>query len=62
MAVPNLKDYFYSPQVRPLINLCNQDYNARWKDIELSFIKDPPLLTVLSNKDLETFVNKLQNP
>lgn len=62
MAVPNLKDYFFSAQVRPLINLCNQDYHARWKDIELSFIKDPPLWAVLGNKDLEIFVTKLQNP
>lgn len=62
MALPNFKDYFYSPQVGPLINLCNQDYHARWKDIELSLIKDPPLLAVLGNKDLEKCVNKLQNP
>lgn len=62
MGVPNLKDYFFSAQVRPLISLCNKDYHARWKDIELSLIKDPPLLAVLGNRDLENFVNRLQNP
>lgn len=57
-----LKDYFFSGQVGPLINLCNKDYHARWKDIELSLMKDPPFMAVLGNKDLEKFVNKLQNP
>lgn len=35
MAVPHLRNYFYSAQIKPLINLCNTNYSARWKDIEV---------------------------
>lgn len=62
MAVPHLKDYFYSAQIRPLMNLCNPGYGARWKDIELTLFKDPPIHAVLGNKDLRTFINSVQNP
>ncbi len=64
MAVPHFKDYFCSAQTRPLMNLCSQNYHARWKDIEMSLIKDPPIQAVLgnNNKDLEKFINSVQNP
>lgn len=52
MAVPNLKDYFYSVQIRPLMNPCNQDYKTRWKDIELSLSEDSPIQAILGNRDL----------
>lgn len=60
MAAPNLKDYFLS-QIRPLINLCNQDHHARWNDTEIS----PPrtlIPTVLGRKDVGKLINKMQNP
>lgn len=62
MAAPNLKDYFYSAQIKPLINLCNKDYQARWKDIELSLIKDPPVYKTIGNSDIGKLQNKVQNP
>lgn len=60
MAVPNLKDYFYSAQIKPLINLCNPNYQARWKDIEVLMLK-LPLQAILGNKDLEKNI-KVENP
>lgn len=40
MALPNMKDYFYSAQLKPLLSLCNKDYNSRWKDTEISLTKN----------------------
>lgn len=42
MALPHFRNYFYLAQSKPLINICNPKYHARWKDIELSIINDPP--------------------
>ncbi len=62
MAIPDLRNYFYSTQIKPLLNLCNQKYNARWKDIEKTLIKDLPIQAVLGNKEIEQIINKLKNP
>lgn len=35
MALPNLKEYFRAAQLPPLLYWCNDDYLARWKDIEI---------------------------
>jgi len=40
--LPHFRDYFYAAQSKPLTNICNPKYHARWKDIELSIINDPP--------------------
>lgn len=45
-----------------MLNLCNQNYQARWKDIELSICRNPPIQAVLGNKDLGKFLNGVQNP
>lgn len=34
MALPNLKDYFYSAQIRTVVDWCDSCYEAKWKDIE----------------------------
>uniref|UniRef100_A0A671X9Z4 Reverse transcriptase domain-containing protein n=1 Tax=Sparus aurata TaxID=8175 RepID=A0A671X9Z4_SPAAU len=47
MSLPNFKDYFFAAQTRPLINLCNPSFQARWKDIELSSLVDPPIQAAL---------------
>ena len=46
------------------MNLCNQDYNARWKDIEKSFIKDSPIQgeSLLGNKESGRIIDTLKNP
>lgn len=35
MALPNLEEYFYAAQIRPLICWCNNEYFSRWKSIEI---------------------------
>lgn len=62
MALPNFKDYFYAAQIRPLINLCNPSFQARWKDIELSTLVDPPVQAILPQKHLGKCIDKVQNP
>uniref|UniRef100_A0A3B5ADU2 Reverse transcriptase zinc-binding domain-containing protein n=1 Tax=Stegastes partitus TaxID=144197 RepID=A0A3B5ADU2_9TELE len=41
MALPNLKNYFYASQLRPLLYWCNDEYISRWKDIETSIPQYP---------------------
>lgn len=41
MALPNLKEYFHAAQMRPLVYWCNEEYVARWKDIELKTFLNP---------------------
>ena len=62
MSLPNFEDYFYAAQIRPLINLCNPSFQARWKDIELSSLADPPLQAALAHKHLGGLIDKVQNP
>lgn len=46
MALPSLKDYYISAQLRPLIYWCNPSYKAKWKTIEFSLI-DIPIQSLL---------------
>ena len=62
MAVPNFKDYFYAAQIKPLTNLCNPMYQARWKNIELSIMKDPPIIAMLSYRNLGRALENITNP
>lgn len=61
MALPHFRDYFYAAQTKYLINICNPTYQARWKDIELSIMNDPPTQAVLAHKNLGRFIDKVQN-
>lgn len=62
MAVPHLRNYFHSSQIKPLLNFCNQEYNARWKDIEKTLFNDFLIQAILGNKETERIINKLKNP
>lgn len=62
MALPHFKDYFYAAQIEPSINMCNPTFHARWKDIELSIMNDPPIHAVLAHKNLGRFIDNVQNP
>jgi len=57
--LPHFRDYFYAAQSKPLTN---PKYHARWKDIELSIINDPPIQAILTHKYLGRFIDKVQNP
>lgn len=34
LALPNLLEYYYAAQTRPLVYWCDPEYTARWKDID----------------------------
>ena len=34
MSLPNLRDYYYSPQLKTVILWCDNNYEAKWKDME----------------------------
>ena len=34
MALPNLKEYFHSAQIRPIVCWCDERYEAKWKSLE----------------------------
>lgn len=36
IALPNLKEYYLSTQLRPLVCWCDASYVTRWKEIELN--------------------------
>uniref|UniRef100_A0A3B1J8B1 Reverse transcriptase domain-containing protein n=1 Tax=Astyanax mexicanus TaxID=7994 RepID=A0A3B1J8B1_ASTMX len=59
MALPNLEKYYLASQTRPLIYMCDPNYTARWKDIEASTIKDPPIQALLGDQELAK--NKIEN-
>lgn len=46
MGLPNLKDYYLSAQIRPLMLWCNQEYVSKWKAMELSLL-DRPMQSLL---------------
>lgn len=48
MSLPCLEDYYKAAQLRYLVCWCSCDYNAKWKDIELSQL-DVPLQSVLGD-------------
>uniref|UniRef100_A0A672HPP6 Reverse transcriptase domain-containing protein n=1 Tax=Salarias fasciatus TaxID=181472 RepID=A0A672HPP6_SALFA len=52
MALPSLRDYYVSAQLRPPVFWCNPSYVAKWKNIELS-LTDTPIQSVLGRIDKE---------
>lgn len=55
MALPNLKDYFYAAQFRPLFLWCNNNYFARWKEIE-TYMVGYQIQSVLGEKEIPSVV------
>ena len=49
MALPNLKDEFYAAHFRPFFLWCNDNYFARWKEIE-TYVEGYQIQTVLGEK------------
>lgn len=55
LALPNLKDYFYAAQFRPLFLWCNNNYFARWKEIE-TYMVGYQIQSVLGEKEIPSVV------
>ena len=51
MALPNLKDYYVSAQLRPLLCWYNSEYESKWKDIGTT-LTEIPIQSVLGNEDV----------
>uniref|UniRef100_A0AAR2JJM9 Reverse transcriptase domain-containing protein n=1 Tax=Pygocentrus nattereri TaxID=42514 RepID=A0AAR2JJM9_PYGNA len=62
MGLPYFKGYYYAAQIRPLFSLCSPQFYARWKDIELSIMKDPPVHAALAYTHLDKLIKDIQNP
>ena len=55
MALPNFKDYFNAAQFRPLFLWCNDNYFARWKEIE-TYVEGFQIQSVLGEKETPLIV------
>lgn len=62
MALPCFKTYFFAAQIKPILNMCAAKFQARWKDIEISEMKDPPIYAILAHTNLDKCINSIQNP
>lgn len=51
LALPNLKEYFLAAQIRALVCWCNDEFVAKWKNIELS-TTDTEIRNLISHKGL----------
>lgn len=61
MALPNLKDYYRSAQLRPVIKWCEKDYIAKWKNIEREVI-GIPTQSLIGNIKLIKTLQEVINP
>lgn len=60
MALPCLRDFYVAAQLTPLILWCNPEYEANWKDIELS-ISGRPVQSLLGCPSVIKDLPNLQN-
>lgn len=61
-ALPCLQDYYYAAQLKPLVNWCSPNYEAKWKTMEITQL-DFPLQSLLGNKNqAEKFYKNLNHP
>ena len=51
MSLPNLRDYYYSPQLKTVILWCDNYYEAKWKDMERK-CKDIPTQALIGDYKL----------
>ena len=60
MALPSLRDYYISAQLRPLVYWCSSTYVAKWKNIESSFI-DMPIQSLLGHEGKRSSTTLIPN-
>ena len=59
MALPSLRKYYLSAQLRPLVYWCNPSYVAKWKTMGLS-ISDSPIQSLLGFVDKENEIIQVE--
>ncbi len=52
MALPCLKNYYFAAEITPLLYWCNEEYRARWKELEFGLITDFPLHAAIPDRGL----------
>lgn len=52
LALPNLREYYYAAQLRPLACWCLPGYQAKWKEMEAKNFPEIPIQTVLGGTEL----------
>ncbi|XP_054872348.1 LINE-1 retrotransposable element ORF2 protein isoform X1 [Amphiprion ocellaris] len=51
MALPNLKEYYHSAQLTPIMNWCDENYVSKWKNIE-QIIQGRKISSILAETEL----------
>ena len=50
LGLPNLKAYFYAAQLRFIVDWCNPDYTAKWKEMEKQ-IGEYPIQSIIGDEE-----------
>ena len=61
LSLPNLKAYFQAAQLGPLLKWCDENYIARWKDIEKNVLQYP-IQSLVGNVNLTKKLQGSINP
>lgn len=61
MALRNFKVYFHAAQLRPLVYWCDENYVARWKDVE-TCIPGYHIQTLLGENTIPGYIRNLIDP
>lgn len=62
VALPSLKDYYTSAQLKVLSNKCNSDFGSKWKEIKKALFKDIPIQATIGDKNLLKKLYGVGNP
>ena len=62
LNLPNLRDYYYAAQLRPLVCWSSSHYTARWKDIEMAMSGEIPLAAIIADCELRKNMINKNNP
>ncbi len=60
MSLPNLKDYYYAAQLRPLVCWCDLQVETKWKEIESEF-QGVPVQALIGKKISFSNANQILN-
>lgn len=60
-AFPSQKNYFISAQIRMLLNWCDSECVAKWKEIECSMFTGVPLQAIIADTKRLDLIDKLEN-
>ena len=62
MALPCLRNYYCASQLVPLLHWCNEDYKAKWKELECGLTFNFPLQATVADRGLAAKLENINNP